>query len=45
MPRLVMFLRGPNLHFEGLFHPYFGGVKPSFFMVLGSKGIQFIERL
>ena len=22
----------------GLVHPYFGGVKPSFFMVLGSKG-------
>ena len=28
-----------NLHFLGLFHPYFEGVKASFFMVLGSKGV------
>ena len=27
------------LHFWGGYNPYIGGLKPSFFMVLGSKGI------
>ena len=27
--------------FRGYYNPYIGGVKPSFFMVLGSKGIHY----
>ena len=31
------------LHFQGLFHPYLGGPKPSCFMVLGSKGMHYYK--
>ena len=30
-----------NLHFRG-YNPYIGGLKPSFFMVLGSKGSRYL---
>ena len=31
-----------SLHFWGWFHPYIEGLKPSFFMVLGSKGCSLL---